>query len=87
MHFDDIWPIFKEWIRKFWAASWQNQQNDHPGKTQISLGIRFLHMDSEDWSDWADAHADLSLHWSHMSFCWFCHEAAQTMNNLWMDVL
>ena len=28
------------------------------------------------WSDWEDAQADLSLHWVHMSFCWFCHEAA-----------
>ena len=33
--------------------------------------------DSEDWSDWADAQADLSLRWAHMPFCWFCHEAAQ----------
>ena len=24
-----------------------------------------------------DAKADLSLHWAHRSFCWFCHEAAQ----------
>ena len=30
----------------------------------------------EDWSDWADAQADLSLRWVHRSFCWFCHEAA-----------
>ena len=29
------------------------------------------------WSDWADDQADLSLHWAHMPFCWFCHEAAQ----------
>ena len=28
------------------------------------------------WSDWADARADLSLRWAHISFCWFCHEAA-----------
>ena len=30
------------------------------------------------WSDWADAQADLSLHWPHMPFCWFCHAATQT---------
>ena len=36
----------------------------------------FLHADSEDWSDWADAQADLSLHWAHMPFCWIFHEAA-----------
>ena len=33
----------------------------------------FLHADGEDWSDWAYAHADLSLRWAHMPFCWFCH--------------
>ena len=26
--------------------------------------------------DWADTQADLSLHWAHIPFCWFCHEAA-----------
>ena len=41
----------------------------------------FLHADSEDSdqtgrSDWADTQADLSIRWAHMSFCWFCHEAA-----------
>ena len=35
----------------------------------------FLHADSEDWSDWADAQADLSLRWVHRSFCWFCHDS------------
>ena len=25
------------------------------------------------WSDWADAQADPSLRWAHMSVCWFCH--------------
>ena len=25
----------------------------------------FLHADSEDWSDWADAQSDLSLRWAH----------------------
>ena len=28
------------------------------------------------WSDWADAQADLSLHWAYMPLCWFYHEAA-----------
>ena len=32
------------------------------------------------WSVWADAQADLSLRWAHMSFCWFCHEVAQLVN-------
>ena len=28
------------------------------------------------WSDWADAHSDLNLHWALKSFCWFSHGAA-----------
>ena len=29
------------------------------------------------WSDRADAQADLSLRWAHLSFCWFCCAWAQ----------
>ena len=36
----------------------------------------FLHADSEDWSDWADAQADMSFRWVHRLFCCFCHPAA-----------
>ena len=36
-----------------------------------------LQPDSEDWSNWEDAQADLSLYWAHMSFCWFCRAAAR----------
>ena len=43
---------------------------------------RFLHADSKDSSDWMDAQADLSLRWSHSSFCWFCHVAAQMYSHL-----
>ena len=68
-----------------------NKMTVHPAKTQISLGIwsesmlcaswvakdpSFLHADSEDWSDWADAQVELSLRWAHMPFCLFWHEAA-----------
>ena len=42
----------------------------------------FLHAHGEDWSDWADAQADLGLRGAHTPLCWFCHEAAQL--NLWM---
>ena len=75
-----------------WAVSWQNQQtvgpmkislDIHPVSSESSLCAQwvakdpsFLHVDSKDWSDWADAQVDLSLRWAHMPFCWFCHEAA-----------
>ena len=39
-----------------------------------SLATHWKH--SEDWSDWADAQADLSLRWAYMTFCWFCHDGA-----------
>ena len=32
---------------------------------------RFFHAYSEDWSDWADAQADLSLRWAHSPFVGF----------------
>ena len=37
----------------------------------VAKDPNFLHADSEDWSDWADAHADLSLRWAHMLLCCF----------------
>ena len=43
----------------------------------VATDPMFLHGDSEDWSDWGDAQAELSLRWAQRSFCWFCHEAAQ----------
>ena len=66
-----------------WAAAWQNQQNGMCAQRRLrsawasaqSLITYWVH--SEDWSDWADAKADRSLRWAHMSFCWFCREAAQ----------
>ena len=32
----------------------------------------FLNADIKLWSHWMDAQADLSHHWVHRSFCWFC---------------
>ena len=42
----------------------------------VAKDSMLLHVDSEDWSDWVDAQANLSLHWAHRSFCWFCHALA-----------
>ena len=36
----------------------------------------FLHADNEDWSDLADAQADLSLRWAKMPLCRFCRDLA-----------
>ena len=50
-----------------------------------SLNTHWVH--SEDWSDWMDAQANLSL---HRPYCWFCHDAAHlyTANgNEWWDTV
>ena len=67
-----------------WAGAWQNQQNEvSPVWSESSLcaqwiakDLTLLHMDIEDWSDWAVVQADLSdlsLCWVHRSFFWVCH--------------
>ena len=44
-----------------------------------SLATQWAH--SKNWSDWADAQADLSSLGAH-SVCWFCHVAAQIIPKL-----
>ena len=56
-------------LRSAWASAQYDQW--------VAQDPSFLHADSEDWSDWADAQADLSLHCAHMPFCSICHEAAE----------
>ena len=43
----------------------------------IAKDTVFLHADSELWSDWVNAQADLNLRWAHRSFYWFCCAVAQ----------
>ena len=67
-----------------WAATWQNQQSDcapsvdsdqpgHPPSMIRVFTVRSMgsYADSEDWSDWADAQAYLSLCWAHGHFVGF----------------
>ena len=56
-------------IRPVWSASSLCTQ-------WVAKDPRFLHADSEDWSDWADAEADLSVRRAHRSFGWFCRAAS-----------
>ena len=43
-----------------------SEDSDQPGP--VAKDPSFLHADSEDWSDWADAQTDLSLCWAHTYF-------------------
>ena len=58
--------------------SWASAQSDQSSLCAqwVAKDPNVLHADSEDWSDCADAHADLSLRWAHVPLCWFCHEVA-----------
>ena len=71
--------VYVGWI--YMGPTWQNKQNDvHPAKTRISLGICpvfTVHSKGSQghklsssrqwrlWSDWVDAQADLCLCWAH----------------------
>ena len=56
------------------GSAWPYAESD-----QFSLCAQWLakdpmiHADSEDWSDWADAQAELSFCSVRRSFYWFCH--------------
>ena len=69
--------------RRLWSA-WASTQSDQESSLSTwrnlgSLGTQWMH--SEDWLDWADAQADLSLHRAYRSFCWFCHALAHIILN------
>ena len=63
----DIRPVWSESSLSAW-------------RKLVSLATNWAH--NEDWSDWADAQADLSLRWAHSHFCWFCHKAAHLITVL-----
>ena len=45
--------------------------------------LHYLLSAQQSLIDWADAQADLSLHWVQRSFCWFCLETADFMMKIW----
>ena len=51
-------------IRPVWSESLLSTQ-------WLAKDPSFFHADNEDWSDWADAQADLSLRWAHTHFVGF----------------
>ena len=47
----------------------------------------FLHADSKDWSVWADAQADPSLHWAHTHFVGFVMSRLNYWSGAWQNQL
>ena len=72
------WLCAQRRLRSAWASAQSDQSSlcTH----WVAKDPSFLHADSEDLLDWADAKADLSLHWAHIPLYWFCIEVAY----LWM---
>ena len=68
-------------LRYIWAASWQNQQNGMCA--QRRLRSAWASAQSDQSLCCPDAQSDLSLHWAHMPFCWFCHEVANLFSSNW----
>ena len=72
------WQNQQKWLcaqwrlRSAWASAQSDQSSLSARRKLGSLATFWAH--SEDWSDWVDAQADLSLRWAHMR--WFCLEAA-----------
>ena len=58
--------VLTVWSESSLCAQWVAKE----GPTLSSCRQRRL------WSGWVDAQADLGLRWAHISFCWFCLEAA-----------
>ena len=46
-------------------------------KCSLCAATHWAH--SKDWSEWANAQADMSLRWAHRSFCWFCRAAVHLL--------
>ena len=51
----------QRWLGSAWASAQSNQSS--LGALWVAKDPVFLHADSKDWSDRADAQADLGLHW------------------------
>ena len=57
------WVCAQRRLRSAWASA-QSDQSSLCAQW-VAKDPSFLHADSKDWLDWADAQADLSLRWAH----------------------
>ena len=62
--------VCAQWrLRSAWTSTQSDQSSLSAWRKLVPLAIHWAH--SEDWSDWADAQADLSLRWVHIHFVGF----------------
>ena len=67
-------------LRSVWASAQSDQSSLSAWRKLGSLATYWAH--NEDWSAWADAQADLSICWTHMPFCRFCHALTHIVSNI-----
>ena len=94
-----FWVTFI-WAKTYKMTCAPIEDSDQPGHPPCLIRVFAVHMKKVGvlsypfcvqqrlWSDWADAQADLSLHWAYMPFCRFCHALAHLyfvpdFNGLW----
>ena len=70
-------------VSRFWS-SLRSAQSDQSLRClpEESLDPKLPIEGTADWSDWADAQADLSLHWTHCYFVGFVRRTAKTLIRL-----
>ena len=78
-----IWAALWQNQQTDCVHSEDSDQPGHPPSLIRVLAVRIKKpwvlsypLSATEDSDQTDAQGDLSLHWAHISFCWFCHEAA-----------
>ena len=82
---DNKWAAARQYQQNDPCSQWRLRSACASAQTdQSSLfawwnleSLAILWANKNDWSDWADAQADPSLHRMHRSFCWFCHAATK----------
>ena len=74
------------YARRTLRSTWADAQSDQSllRALWVAKDPMLPHADSEDSNQTGriNAQADLSLCWTHRSFCWFCHAGAHTMISL-----
>ena len=77
-----IQPAYDKTYKMACAPSEDSDQSGHPSSLIRIFTVRMkkacvlsypLNAQRRLWWDWADAQAELNLHWAHMPFCTFCH--------------
>ena len=85
-----IEPWHDKTIKMICVPSEDSDQPGHPPSLTRVSAVRLkqnwvlsypLSAQRRLWSDWVDVQADLSLRWAQKSFCWFCHEVAQSASS------